>query len=84
MKVKNAFVHVQYPFMLIWDQNIFSLREQTYLEKKIAEKENYLEQLNDQMNTLSMMVCYAYQSYHLIFESTCNVFQTGPIDYMYG
>ena len=55
-----------------------------YLEKKIAEKENYLEQLNDQMNTLSMMVCYAYQSYHLIFESTCNVFQTGPIDYMYG
>lgn len=44
------------------DQNkhllYFHLREQTHLEKKLAEKENYLEGLGNQIANLSKLVCF--------------------------
>ena len=64
----KAKVHI-FPYLvektckvLSLDQNkhllYFNLREQTHLEKKLAEKENYLEGLGNQIANLSKLVCF--------------------------
>jgi len=64
--------------VLSLDQNkhllYFNLREQTHLEKKLAEKENYLEGLGNQIANLSKLVC---------FVNHCSLIQQTSIFQMY-
>ena len=52
-------IHARTTLTLGYNNNVVLLwREQTHLEKKLAEKENYQEGLNSQISNLSRMVCF--------------------------
>ena len=52
-------IHACTTLTLHYDKAIVSLwREQTHVERKLAEKENYMEGIDNQITNLSRMVCF--------------------------
>ena len=73
-KGRRLDIHACTTLTLHYDKAFVSLRrEQTHVEKKLAEKENYMDGIENQITNLSRMVCFvkiiAFYTTELFWQS---------------